>query len=759
MLLRADYKRIVSAGFFVSSAFFLFVSLLSWYAYDHSFLYSDVGSHNQPLHNYAGAWGAQCAAALLYVCGSAAWLFIPLLLSMALHILGIISPQRNRSIIIGCACILIGQALLCFQMHCDWYNHISPGGLVGMYGTYAGYYWFQPYMFLMLTLCLQSMGILLIVRLAWVRPLIYGVKRALVATRLDQVGGHICAALCYPFTMCNQWYRRLVGSHIYKKYLESSSDCTENKFTQVVHELIFEDTFWQQYRGKLPSPIAQAAVADVNVSAHVDEPNWSAPSQEKAAEHISFIKPLDVLFKNVRTTEQCAEEEAFIKERARNLEAKLALFGITGQVVSITAGPVVTLFEYSPARDVKISKIVVLEDDLALALEAHSLRIIAPIPGRSVVGFEVANSSRQTVHFAEIAGSPLFKEYVGALPLIIGRDTTGQDVVVDLTEMPHLLVAGSTGSGKSVALNAMLTSLLCKVHPHEARLILIDPKRLEFAAFADIPHLIFPIITEVVRVPGVLQWAVKTMEERYAQLARSGVRHVSEYHKKYGVDAMPYIIIVIDELADLMMASKNGSVFGSSRSLDIEGLIARLAQMARAAGIHLIIATQRPSVDVITGLIKVNFPSRIACKVISKVDSRTILDHSGAEKLLGKGDMLFLNQKGMITRVHGAYVRDEEIVRVVEHVKSQQEVVYEELEISAAPCHSDDLVSDEDPLYSDVCAYVTTMSEISISLLQRKFRIGYNRSARLIDTLEARGIVLPADGGKFRKVASSSKQD
>lgn len=755
MLYAFSYRHLLSAGFLIGSAFLLAVTLATFSAHDHSLLYeSSCNSVQQSCNNFLGTTGAQCAALLLFLCGSSIWLCVPLLLLSGVYILNFISKKRFQQMAVGLILLLVGQALLSFQMGVEWYNHIQPGGLLGCYLTTAGWYVCEPPVFFMATFLLNCIALFLILHYSWVKPLLSLTSSGVQFLYLHRITAMLSFMVVYPINIVRWGYRTILSRHIYRRYLQGLPEHAHT-FQTLVHEHIFEDPFWQDYRILARNSLIVSTQVCDDISRFI--PQDTERVIEKTVLHkdtsdVSFIKPVDVLFKNIRTGKQSAEEESLVQERARNLESKLALFGIEGSVVSITTGPVVTLFEYSPARDVKISKIVMLEDDLALALEAHSLRIIAPIPGRSVVGFEVANSNRQTVYFADIVASKEFKMYKGALPLIVGRTTQGCDVIVDLVDMPHLLVAGSTGSGKSVALNAMLTSLLCKVHPDEVRLILIDPKRLEFASFADIPHLIFPIITEVARVPGVLSWAVKIMEERYAKLAAAGVRHISEYHKKHGCAAMPYIVIVIDELADLMMACKSQGGFGS-RALDIEGLIARLAQMARAAGIHLVIATQRPSVDVITGLIKVNFPSRIACKVISKIDSRTILDHAGAEKLLGKGDMLFLNHKGVIDRVHGAYVRDEEIMQVVEHVKGQQEVVYEELEQISLQT-SDNLVSDEDPLYSDVCAYVTTMHEVSISLLQRKFRIGYNRSARLIDTLEARGIVLPSDGGKFRKVAA-----
>jgi len=434
------------------------------------------------------------------------------------------------------------------------------------------------------------------------------------------------------------------------------------------------------------------------------------------------------------------------KQLTKTLEEKLARFGIAGSVVAIKPGPVITLFEYQPAIDTKLSRIMALEHDLALALEAVSVRIIAPIPGTSRVGFEVANKERSVVLMGDVAKSAAFAKAGGTLSFILGKDTGGDDVVVDLADMPHLLVAGSTGSGKSVALNTMLMSWLYTCTPDQLRLVIIDPKRLEFAAYHDIPHLLFPVVTQSHKAAPVLRWLVKTMEDRYEMMARLGVRSITDYKKmceqKKIKDELPFIVLMIDELADLMMVARK----------DIEDSIARLAQMARAAGIHLVVATQRPSVDVLTGLIKVNFPSRISFRVTSKIDSRTILDAFGAETLLGKGDMLFMDvHSARMRRIHGAYVSDAEISATVAHVRRQQAVQYIDLQEVVATYEKQTEQSDE-PLLQEVIAFLNTLEEVSISLLQRRFKIGYNRSARLIELLESQGKVLPADGGKARKI-------
>ena len=441
-----------------------------------------------------------------------------------------------------------------------------------------------------------------------------------------------------------------------------------------------------------------------------------------------------------------------LQKQAKTLAEKLKCFGVFGQVVSVEYGPVVSLFEFKPHIESKVSKIMALEHDLALALETTSLRIIAPVPGKSVVGFEVANRERRSVFFGDLIAAPEFKASNYELPLILGQDTIGKGVTIDLVKMPHLLIAGSTGAGKSVALNTMLTSLLCCCTPQNLKLILVDPKRLEFAGYEDIPHLLFPIATEAREVINILKWVVQEMEQRYLLMSETEVKNITEYHvycEKNNLAHLPYLVVVIDELADLMMTAGK----------EVENLIIRIAQKARAAGIHLIVATQRPSVDVITGLIKINFPSRISFRVASKVDSRTVLDCMGAEKLLGRGDMLFLDSQSIgLRRVHGAYVSNDEVKQVVQHLLGEGKAQYLDLtqelkrELSASDTDSDE------SLLPEILTFLRSTNEISISLLQRRFRIGYNRSARIIDTLESLGYILQAEGGKLRRVNKSALQ-
>ncbi len=430
-------------------------------------------------------------------------------------------------------------------------------------------------------------------------------------------------------------------------------------------------------------------------------------------------------------------------ERATLLEEKLSDFNITGKVTQVHPGPVVTMYEFEPSPGIKISKIVSLADDLGRALGGLSVRI-SPIPGKTPLGIEVPNKHRGVVGLKEIISSDIFQKSRSPLTLALGKDIYGRPIVGDLTLMPHLLVAGTTGSGKSVLINSMVMSLLYKVRPDEVKLLMIDPKLLELSRYDGIPHLIAPVITNPRDATLALKKMVIEMENRYRLIAEQGARNIVNFNR--GVpeeDRLPYIVIIIDELADLMFTA----------SKEVEDSIVRLAQMARASGIHLILATQRPSVDVITGIIKANFPTRIAFQVSSKVDSRTILDQQGAEQLIGKGDMLLMRPGARLTRLHGAYVSEEEIRRVTEFIKIQGGPDYSLFEsIELEPREASGTVSDErDELYQKVIEYAEGVGEVSISSIQRRFKIGYNRAARIMQMLEDDGLVGPPKGaGKPR---------
>ena len=465
------------------------------------------------------------------------------------------------------------------------------------------------------------------------------------------------------------------------------------------------------------------------------------------------------------------------------LEKKLLDFGIEGRVVQVLPGPVITLFEYEPAPGIKVSRIVSLTDDLSLAMRCVGLRILAPVPGKPVVGIEIPNIRRETIYFKEVMTSDEFQLPQSKLTLAIGKDITGEPAVQDLATTPHLLMAGSTGSGKSVGLNAMICSILLNATPDEVKLIMIDPKMLELSVYDGIPHLISPVVTNPKKAAAALQWAVNEMESRYKMMAESGVRNIGGFNelaeklqKEYDLELkkrqktnkgvkpatdededdeevlpeppakLPYVVILIDELADLMMVASKG----------VEDSLTRLAQMARAAGIHLIVATQRPSVDVLTGIIKANFPTRMSYKVTSRVDSRTILDAMGADKLLGKGDMLFLPPgTTKLQRLHGVMVSDAEIQRIVDFIKKQAKPHYQE-DIFDSVVAEEEQKGEEaeefDEKYDEALAIVAKDRQASISYIQRRLRIGYNRAARIIETMEREGVVGPSDGVRPREV-------
>ena len=435
------------------------------------------------------------------------------------------------------------------------------------------------------------------------------------------------------------------------------------------------------------------------------------------------------------------------------LNSKLYDFGVKGEITGILPGPVITTYEFEPAPGVKINKVVSLADDLALGLKAPSVRVVGSIPGKAALGIEVPNPIRQNVYIREILGTSLFQKGVSRLTLGLGKDVIGEPVTADLARMPHLLIAGTTGAGKSVGINTIITSILLKSTPEEVRILMIDPKRVELTCYEGIPHLLHPVVVEPNMASRALQWAVKEMERRYSLMEESKVKSFTSYNES-SEEKLPLIVIIIDELADLMMVA----------SKEVEGSVARLAQMARAAGMHLILATQRPSVDVLTGLIKANFPTRMSFKVSSKIDSRTILDTSGAEHLLGAGDMLFLPPgTAMLQRIHGAYISEKETERIVDFLKRQGPTTYDEEIIKSVEQETSaglvDGGEEYDEKYDEAVALVCELGQASISGVQRRLRIGYNRAARIIETMEREGVVGPADGAKPRKVFVRGEYD
>lgn len=484
--------------------------------------------------------------------------------------------------------------------------------------------------------------------------------------------------------------------------------------------------------------------------------------QTAQSKNPNYKKPPINLLSPIKNVDQ-SQDKALIQKNTEILESTFKSFGVHVIVKKAVLGPTVTRYEVQPAVGVKVSKIVNLADDLALALAAKDIRIEAPIPGKPLIGIEVPNRTTSAVSFKDVMAHQDAKSKEISLDVPLGKDVEGKVISADLRKMPHLLIAGSTGSGKSVAINTIITSVLMKAYPEDVKLVLIDPKMVELSVYNGIPHLLIPVVTDAKLATNALRKTVKEMERRYQLFAAGGVRNITEYNQKVVennadknnsvMEKLPYIVVIVDELSDLMMVAGH----------DVEDAIVRLAQMARAAGIHMILATQRPSVDVITGLIKANVPSRISFAVSSGVDSRTILDQVGAEKLLGRGDMLFLPiGAAKPERVQGAYISVTEVEKIVSWVKEQQEAVYNEDMIpskndSEGQAEPED--EPEDEFYDQAVALVRKQQSASVSMLQRRFRIGYNRAARIVDEMEAKGIVGPSEGSKPRQVLIPPEKD
>jgi S-DNA-T family DNA segregation ATPase FtsK/SpoIIIE len=502
-----------------------------------------------------------------------------------------------------------------------------------------------------------------------------------------------------------------------------------------------------------PPGIKRPAPTPVEPTLPLPEPDKAIAERKRGA----YVPPPLALLDAPKGERKIDERE--LMEGARLLAEKCREFSVEGAVVQIHPGPVVTTYEFKPDAGVKYSKITGLADDLCLAMQAESV-LIDRIPGKSTVGIQIPNPNREQISLRELLESDAYRRSQSRLTLALGKTIHGEPFVSDLATMPHLLIAGSTGTGKSVSVNAMLSSILFRASPDDVRLIMIDPKRLELGMYEDIPHLLCPVVVDPKQASNALRWAVREMEERYKTLAAVGVRNIEQYNRNIRlaqtenkgpvlddngneVKPLPFIVVLIDELADLMMVASN----------EVEESIARLAQMARAVGIHLILATQRPSVDVITGLIKANLPARISFRVSSKIDSRTILDGNGAEQLLGKGDMLYLPPaSSRFVRLHGPYISEQESARLASFLRKQGKPTYDETITQEEKQAAGELEFDKDDLYDEAARIVVSSGQASISYLQRRLRIGFSRAARLVDMMEAEGLVSPAAGGKAREV-------
>lgn len=781
--------------FLLCCAIFVTGSMITFSSVDASWLY-----HTNQLQSYKnifGFFGANCAATIIYFFGRAAILSVPFFLYGIGCYFFMMVAKKSKMItewdrMVGVVVGFMSSLLFCQAYKLTSYDFTYSGGVVGHYLLKNMLVSFDDVSQKFIIWSLLLFSFILMTRCSYIPFFKRAHQFFCYVFNAEKLPARLAVAMyktsMFIIVFITQAIRKicnLLTGGMLKKMDSSIVEFEHEGHADQDIDQVMHDLFWNDYvdapknQPVMPSSMVPASMMQINDETFVDqtdifqdEPDLAEQEfgllgvmenlaldkqgKKEAKEVIHFDAPKikkkpEYKLPNlpVKKVEQkvMLEKQESLALQAKLLEDKLQQFDIKGTVVAMHAGPVVTLFEYQPDIKVKVSRILSLEDDLAMALRALSIRIIAPIPGRSVVGFEVANRDRQDVLFSTLLDSAEFQKHTGALPMIFGQDTLGNNIVADLAKMPHLLIAGSTGSGKSVALNAMLVSLLCSLKPDQLKLIIIDPKRLEFAAYDGIAHLLFPIVTETKKAIPILKWVVQTMEERYKIMASHGVRNLLDYQtaakSNKEMEPMPLMVVIIDELADLMMTAGKA----------VEDSIARIAQMARAAGIHMIIATQRPSVDVITGMIKVNFPNRVAFKVTSKIDSRTILDMSGAEKLLGRGDMLFLDaSKSHLVRVHGAYVCDAEIHAVVAQIKSQQTVQYLDLFEQFGEHDGDEILDTDDDLYKEVIALLQDLDEVSISMLQRRFRIGYNRSARIISALESKGLIISTEGGKTRRV-------
>lgn len=709
--------RFLGALCCASLGLFLAISLFSYHQLDPSPWCTVARIDGITVANWGGWIGAWLAAVLFVWFGVGAFLLIPLLGSISWQLLRSDASARSWGRALGWVLLFSGVISLLASLQWRLVFEGRAGGELGRLLARFMVRCTDPFIGSWIPYILISTGIILLIRFAWAASIARVIRKI-----WRPVGRIIWRTMSIVFFIFGPFLAisKRICRWFYETFFAPQTGAIEPALAD--NDDPFTDPFWHE------------TIEEAHSGDYPPEPDLDDEKQDHAS--------VTDVFTNTPQNTRSAQVESVIKERGRILESVLHRYGALGKVVSWTTGPVITCFEYSLAPGTKVAQLLALADDISVAMGVSGIRILAPIPGKTLVGFEIPNPERDTVFFSDLVHRLGFVQGDIAIPLIIGVNTVGHEVIADLTQLPHLLIAGSTGSGKSVALHTLLASILCSKSPDEVRLLLVDPKRLEFASYQDMPHLLLPVIQEVSRVPLVLKWLVHEMERRYQVLATAGVRNVGEYRRLADAQPMPYLVLVIDELADLMMLMGN----------EIETLLARLAQMARAAGIHLIVATQRPSVDVLTGVIKVNFPARIACKVASKIDSRTIIDNGGAELLLGRGDMLFLSNRG-IERCHGSYIRDEEVKAIVSYWREHAPLTY--VTIESAPLSVTDSAN-EDPLYAEVAAFVQTLDEISISLVQRRFRIGFNRSARLLELLESKGMIYLSKDGKTRKVVKGA---
>lgn len=769
--INARIGKEIGVIFLMFALVLMLVSFLSFHPADPS-IHHSVPTRFQ-VHNQFGLIGAHLAGFFLGLFGLGAF-WIPMLILIAGgQLLKGRFPHMIGFVIAGGLLLIVSTGCL-LSIFSEYYTlhgvRYPAGGLIGMALKcfFIGYANFTGSVIILLVLLMT--GFILATGLSPSKIITAGIRLGVPAGRqLYAYGRRMANALRNRMAAIHQGIRRKpVCGFLPTESAKALVQAVTPQQLPVPPNQDNSDQIRAPQRAEalpiIDPPINIKAAAPRPVSCPDASP--TVPGLEKlktiVAEKGFQLPPLSFLNEPSAEAESVSVNRENLRLQSGLLEGKLEDFGIKGKVVEISPGPVITTFEYKPAPGVKISKIVNLTDDLALALSAISIRIVAPIPGKDVIGIEIPNAVRELVSIREIVAAKVFATSKFKLTLCLGKDIIGNPVIAPLEKMPHLLIAGATGTGKSVGLNAMITSLLYKCTPEEVKLLMVDPKRIELSLYDGIPHLISPVVTDMKKATNALFWAVKEMERRYEALAEKKVRNISQYNEKVEKEnkrsedepepIFPYIVIIIDELADLMMVA----------SRDVEVALTRLAQMARAAGIHMILATQRPSVDVLTGVIKANFPTRMSFQVSSKIDSRTIIDANGAENLLGNGDMLFVPPgTAKLQRIHGAYISEDELSLITEFLKAQQtpEYIEDVTTVNADKENAEREAEERDDRYDEAVALVTKTRQASISMVQRHLRIGYNRAARIIEMMEQEGIVGPSDGVKAREVLVKSYDD
>ncbi len=767
------FRRELLAILFFGTGIFLYLSLFSYHPQDPSF--SSLSS-SFLIHNWGGVLGAYLADSLLLLFGGGSYFFGLFFLIIGFHFLvGTRSKFSFYELPLFSLFLILTSVFfeLTFSQLRFGNTWLEAGGIVGG--------------------ALSSQGIALLGRPGTYLLVTFGALITLVwATRLSvlTLGSFVTSHVSQSFSWglqkiriytarftksFGQWWHKVPAKPVLPKREIAITQNSGNVFVRQE-----ETKLLQKPESKIVpvNPIEGPRIlarTEPKKNPAVETKQMVLPPMGKGYQ----LPPLTLL--DAEHTKPIVVDNDGLKANARLLERKFLDFGIEGNVTEIHPGPVITMYEFQPAPGVKLSRIAGLVDDLSLAMEGRSVRIVAPLPSKAAVGIEIPNNERETVYLKDIIADEKFQKSDSKIPIALGKDIEGIPYVADLSKMPHLLMAGATGAGKSVSINATILSFLYKSSPEDVRIIMVDPKMLELSIYEGIPHLLLPVVTDPKKANLALRWAVREMERRYKLLSDINARNIINYNQKLEKNnyvsrqqekikemgsaayleegemvkhegKIPYIVIIIDELADLMMVAGR----------DVEESITRLAQMARAAGIHLILATQRPSVDVLTGVIKANFPARITFKVSAKHDSRTIIDAIGAERLLGNGDMLFVppNASKMV-RVHGAYISETEVTRVVENLKQQGRPVYDEtilkpIEAEAENGMEGGVDEDTDALYDQAVAIVSDTKQASISMIQRKLRVGYNRAARMIEKMESQGIVSPPSGTGHRQVLTSS---